>query len=227
LNPDKDVRIEIVPPPDSVAKMAAGQIDAFLMPDNFGQRAIFEKIGFIHLLTKDLWQGHPCCAFAASQTWIDRHPNAFRAVNKAIIDSAGHANAAENRQEVAKAMSERKYLNQPEPVLTAVLTGKFENGLGQNLDVPDRIGFDPYPWKSFAKWISSQMVRWDLMPTEKAKYEEIANQIYMTDLARELAKELGQNPPAESTRIEQLKNGDFDPGKVEAYLQEQKKQFRV
>jgi nitrate/nitrite transport system substrate-binding protein len=227
LNPDKDVRLEIVPPPDSVAKMAAGQIDAFLMPDNFGQRAIFEKIGFIHLLTKDLWQGHPCCAFAASQSWIDRHPNTFRAVNKAIIDSAGHANAAENRQEVAKAMSERKYLNQPEPVLTAVLTGKFDNGLGQTLDVPDRIGFDPYPWKSFAKWISSQMVRWDLMPTEKAKYEEIATQVYMTDLARELAKELGQNPPAESTRIEKLKNGDFDPGKVEAYLQEQKKQFKV
>ena len=227
LNPDKDVRLEIVPPPDSVAKMAAGQIDAFLMPDNFGQRAIFEKIGFIHLLTKDLWQGHPCCAFAASQAWIDRHPNTFRAVNKAIIDSAGHANAAENRQEVAKAMSERKYLNQPEPVLTAVLTGKFDNGLGQTLDVPDRIGFDPYPWKSFAKWISSQMVRWQLMPTAKANYAEIANQIYMTDLARELAKELGQNPPAESTRVEKLKNGDFDPGKVEAYLQEQKKQFRV
>jgi len=33
-------------------------------------------------------------------------------------------------------MSERKYLNQPEPVLTAVLTGKFDNGLGQTLDVP-------------------------------------------------------------------------------------------
>ena len=207
--------------------MAAGQIDAFLMPDNFGQRAIFEKIGFIHLLTKDLWQGHPCCAFAASQTWIDRHPNTFRAVNKAIIDSAGHANAADNRQEVAKAMSERKYLNQPEPVLTAVLTGKFRERLGQNLDVPDRIGFDPYPWKSFAKWISSQMVRWDLMPTEKAKYEEIANQIYMTDLARELAKELGQTPPTESARVEKLKNGVFDPGKVEAYLQEQKQQFKV
>jgi nitrate/nitrite transport system substrate-binding protein len=227
LNPDKDVKIQIVPPPDSVAKMAAGQIDAFLMPDNFGQRAIFEKIGFIHLLTKDLWQGHPCCAFAASQTWIDRYPNTFRAVNKAIVDSAGHANAAENREEVAKAMSERKYLNQPEPVLKAVLTGKFDNGLGQTLDVPDRIGFDPYPWKSFAKWISSQMVRWQLMPTEKAKYEEIATQVYMTDLARELAKELGQNPPTESTRIEKLQYGDFDPGKVEAYLQEQKQQFKV
>lgn len=81
LNPDKDVKLQVVPPPDSVAKMAAGQIDAFLMPDNFGQRAVFEKVGFIHMLTKDLWDGHPCCAFAASQKWIDQHPNTFRTIN--------------------------------------------------------------------------------------------------------------------------------------------------
>lgn len=227
VNPDKDVKIEIVPPPDSVAKMAAGQLDAFLMPDNFGQRAVFEKVGFIHLLTKDLWEGHPCCAFAASQKWIDANPNTFRAVNKAIIEGAAHANAAANREEVAKLMSERKYLNQPEPVLKAVLTGKFENGLGETLDVPNRIQFDPYPWKSFANWISSQMVRWDLMPEDKAKYEEIANQIYMTDLARELAQELGQAPPTAATRVEKLKDGEFDPAKPEVYVQEQIKQYGV
>ncbi|GAB4384496.1 MAG: CmpA/NrtA family ABC transporter substrate-binding protein [Elainellaceae cyanobacterium] len=227
LNPDKDVDIQIVPPPDSVAKMTAGQLDAFLMPDNFGQRAVFEKVGFIHLLTKDLWDGHPCCSFAASQPWIDTHPNTFRAVNKAIIESAAYSNSADHRIEIAKLMSDRKYLNQPEPVLQAVLTGKFENGLGETLDVPNRIQFDPYPWKSFAVWITSQMKRWDLMPEDKADYDAIANQIYMTDLARDLARELGQNPPNESTRIEKLKHGDFDPAKASIYLQEQIKQYGV
>lgn len=227
LNPDKDVTIQIIPPPDSVAKMAAGQLDAFLMPDNFGQRVIFEKVGFIHMLTKDLWEGHPCCAFAASEVWAGTNPNTFRAVNKAIIDSAMYANGSANREAVAQVMSDRKYLNQPEPVLKAVLTGKFENGQGQTLDIPNRIQFDPYPWKSFAKWIASQMVMWNLMPTEKAKYSEIADQIYMTDLARELAKELGQTPPEEATRVEKLKFGDFDPANVEAYIDGLKKQFQA
>lgn len=227
LNPDQDVKLEIVPPPDSVAKMAAGQIDAFLMPDNFGQRAVFENVGFIHLLTKDLWDGHPCCSFSASQKWIDANPNTFRAVNKAIIDGAAYANSAENREAVAKTMSERKYLNQPEPVLKAVLTGKFEDGLGNNLDVPNRIEFDPYPWKSFAYWISSQMARWKLMPLEKAEYKEIAQQVYMTDLARDLAKELGQNPPTEDLRTEKLKFGEFEPAKAETYVKEQVQKFGV
>jgi nitrate/nitrite transport system substrate-binding protein len=227
LDPDKDVQIQVIPPPDAIAKMTAGQLDAFLLPDNVVQRSVFNKIGFIHLLTKDIWAGHPCCAFAASQKWIDTNPKTFRAINKAIIDGAGYANDPKNREEIAKAIAGKNYLNQPEPVLKAVLTGKFEDGQGNTLDVPDRIGFDPYPWKSFAKWISSQFVRWDLMPKEKADYKTIAENIYMTDLARELAKELGQTPPTETERTEKLKFDTFDPAKPESYIEEQIKQFKV
>lgn len=225
LNPDTDVQIFPVPPPDSVAKMTAGEIDAMLMPDPFNQRAVYEKVGFIHMLTKELWDGHPCCAFAASQSWIDANPNTFRAVNKAIIDAAGYANDPTNRKEIAGALIERKYLNQPLPVVEAVLTGEFEDGLGNTQNVPDRIGFDPYPWKSFAKWISSQLVRWELMPADKAKYDQVAQEIFLTDLAAELQKELGQTPPSEVERAETLKFDAFDPKDPAAYVAAQVKQF--
>lgn len=227
LDPDKDVQIFPVPPPDSVAKMTADEIDAMLMPDPFNQRAVFEGVGFIHLLTKDLWDGHPCCAFAASQTWIDANPNTFKAVNKAIVDAASYANDPANRQTVAEALIERKYLNQPLPVVQAVLTGKFEDGLGNTLDVPDRIGFDPYPWKSFAKWISSQLVRWELMPKDKANYDQIAQEIFLTDIAATLQTELGQTPPKEVERVEKLKFDTFDPKKPAVYVDEQIKKYSV
>lgn len=227
LNPDTDVQIFPVPPPDSVAKMTAGEIDAMLMPDPFNQRAVFEKVGFLHMLSKDLWNGHPCCAFAASQTWIDAHPKTFRAVNKAIIDAANYANDPANRPKIAEALIERKYLNQPLPVVQAVLTGQFDDGLGNQQNVPDRIGFDPYPWKSFAKWISSQLVRWDLMPQDKADYAKIANDIFMTDLAAELQTELGQKPPADKMRVETLKFDTFDPNNPTAYVEAQIQKHRV
>lgn len=227
LDPDKDVQIFPVPPPDSVAKMTAGEIDAMLMPDPFNQRAVFEKIGFIHILSKDLWNGHPCCAFAASQSWIDTNPNSFKAVNKAIIDACNYANDPANRAKVASALIERKYLNQPLPVVEAVLTGKFEDGLGNTQDVPDRIGFDPYPWKSFAKWISTQLVRWDLMPKDKADYDKIAKDIFLTEVAAELQKDLGQTPPTEAERLEKLKYDSFDPKNPAVYVDEQIKKYKV
>lgn len=234
LNPDVDVQIRPVPPPDSIAQLVAGDIDAMLMPDPFNQRAVYEEAGYIYMLTKDLWDGHPCCAFAASDDWINAHPKAFRALNKAIIEAAAYAQEPSNRPEIAQAIAGRAFLNQPVEVVEAVLTGNFEDGQGNRLSVPDRIGFDPYPWQSFAKWISSQLVRWDLMGAENTpgtvtdeRFAEIGEAVFLTDLARELAQELGEQPPTETDRVEALAFDTFDPESPSLYVQEQIETFGV
>ena len=228
IDPDVDVKIRPVPPPDSIAQLVAGDIDAYLMPDPFNQRAVFEGAGFIFKLTKELWPGHPCCAFAASDQWIDANPNTFRALNKSIIDAAGYARNPDNRPEIAKAISERAFLNQPVEVVEAVLTGNFDDGQGNTLSVPDRIDFDPYPWQSFANWISSQLVRWDLQGDGKAAevitsdtYDQVGKDIFLTDLARELSQEVGLNPPDDIYRTETLEFDTFDPADPAAYIKEQ------
>ncbi|NET34606.1 MAG: ABC transporter substrate-binding protein [Cyanothece sp. SIO1E1] len=234
IDPDVDVKIRPVPPPDSIAQLVAGDIDAYLMPDPFNQRAVFEGAGFIHLITKELWPGHPCCAFAASDQWISENPNTFRALNKSIIEAAGYAQNRSNRPEIAKAISERAFLNQPTEVVEAVLTGNFDDGNGNTLNFPDRIDFDPYPWQSFANWISSQLVRWDLQGDGLAPkaipekgYDTVGQEIFLTDLARELAEELGQTPPSDIYRIEELKFDTFDPSDPDAYVQEQIDKYGV
>ncbi len=234
LDPDVDVQIRPVPPPDSIAQLVAGDIDAYLMPDPFNQRAVYEGVGFIHMITKEIWPGHPCCAFAASDQWISDNPNTFRALNKAIIEAAGYAHDAANRSEIAAAISERAFLNQPIEVVEAVLTGNFEDGNGNTLSVPDRIDFDPYPWQSFANWISSQLVRWDLQDDGKAEqvitekgYETVGKEIFLTDIARELAAELGQDPPTDVYRTETLKFDAFDPADPDAYIKEQIDKYSV
>jgi nitrate/nitrite transport system substrate-binding protein len=234
IDPDVDVQIRPVPPPDSIAQLVAGDIDAYLMPDPFNQRAVYEEAGFIHMLTKELWPGHPCCAFAASDQWIEAHPKTFRALNKSIIEAAGYASNPANRPEIAAAISERAFLNQPVEVVEAVLTGNFEDGNGNTLSIPDRIDFDPYPWQSFANWISSQLVRWDLQGDGLAPkaipdkgYDSVGKDIFLTDLARELAQELGQSPPSEIYRTETLKFDTFDPADPASYVQAQIDEYGV
>ncbi len=234
IDPDRDVKIRPIPPPDSIAQLVAGDIDAYLMPDPFNQRAVFEDAGFIHKLTKELWEGHPCCAFAASDAWIAENPNTFRALNKAIIEAAGYARNPANRPEIAQAISARAFLNQPVEVVEAVLTGNFEDGQGNTRNIPDRIDFDPYPWQSFANWISSQLLRWDLQGDGKVKqvisegkYDEVGQKIFLTDLARELAEEVGQAPPDDVYRIETLAFDIFDPTKPQEYVDQQIKKYGV
>ena len=74
LNPDTDIQIRVTPPPEMVANLRAGNIDGYLGPDPFNQRAVYDEIGFIHLLSKELWDGHPCCAFGVSEETSSRTP---------------------------------------------------------------------------------------------------------------------------------------------------------
>jgi len=224
LNPDQDVNLKILPPPDMVRQLATGDIDAMIVAEPFNQQAVAEKVGFIHILTQEIWPGHPCCSFTAGQPWIDQHPSTFRALNKAIIDGCNYARNPRNRSEIARAIAAPEYLNQPEPLVEAVLTGNFEDGLGNVRNVPDRIDFDPYPWKSFSYWITTQFQRWNLMGFN-LEHESIADEVFLTGLARHLAKQLGQTPPTVILRYEQLKYDRFDPSQPEAYLQAQTKKY--
>lgn len=224
VNPDRDVKLVVFPPADMVIKLANGEIDAMMCPGPFNQKAVAEKQGFIHILSSEIWPGHPCCCLAAGQPWISQYPNTFRALNKAIIDGCNYASQSQNRYEISRAIAAPEYLNQPESLVQAVLTGSFEDGLGNIRNVRDRIDFDPYPWKSFSYWITTQLQRWNLMPSN-VDHEAIADEVFLTGLARHLAKQLGQNPPTVILRKEQLKHDQFDPSQPEAYLQAQIKKY--
>ena len=122
LDPDKDIQIRVVPPPEMVANLRAGNLDGYLSPDPFNQRAVWEKVGFIHTLTKDIWEGHPCCAFACSAEFANTYPNTYGSLLKSIIDATQYATEQKNRKEIAEAISPKNYLNQPVPVVAQVLT---------------------------------------------------------------------------------------------------------
>ena len=143
LNPDTDVQIRVIPPAEMVANLRAGNIDGFLGPDPFNQRAVFDEVGFIHILTKDLWNGHPCCAFGTSTEFIQKNPNTFAALFRAVLTAAAMARLPGNRELISKVISPTQYLNQPEAVISQVLTGKFADGLGKIQNVPDRADLTP------------------------------------------------------------------------------------
>jgi nitrate/nitrite transport system substrate-binding protein len=224
LNPDKDVKLITLSPVEMVSQLVRGNIDAFIVAEPFNQIAVRRKAGFIHLLTRDLWPAHPCCSFTASKNWIDENPNTFRALNKAIIEASSYASNMGNRRQIAREISAPEYVDAPVEILEAVLTGVFEDGLGNLRDVFDFIDFDPYPWKSFSYWITTQLVRWNFTP-ENLEHEEIADEVFMTGIARQLAKQLGQNPPTLILDYERLKYDLLDPTEPNNYLKEQIKKY--
>ncbi len=216
LNPDTDVQLRVVPPPEMVANLRAGNIDGFLGPDPFNQRAVFDEIGFIHILSKDIWDGHPCCAFGVSEEFIKQNPNTFAALYRAVLSSAAMARDPKNRELIAKVISPAAYLNQPETVLTQVLSGKFADGLGGVKNVPDRTDFDPVPWQSMAVWMLTQMKRWGYIKGD-VNYKQIAEQVFLLTDAKKQMKLLDQKVPEGAYKKYKIMGKEFDPAQAEAY----------
>jgi nitrate/nitrite transport system substrate-binding protein len=217
LDPDSDIQIRAVPPPEMVANLRADNIDGFLGPDPFNQRAVYDGVGFIHLLSKELWDGHPCCAFAASKEFVTGTPNTYAALLKAIIDATAFAAKSENRKQIAAAIAPANYLNQPETVLEQILTGTYADGLGNIKKDPKRIDFDPFPWESFAVWILTQMKRWGQLKSD-VDYQAVARQVYLATDTSKLMKEVGLTPPATTTKTFAVMGKPFDPAKPDDYV---------
>jgi nitrate/nitrite transport system substrate-binding protein len=217
LDPDQDIQIRSVPPPEMVANLRADNIDGFLAPDPVNQRAVFDGVGFIHMLSKELWDGHPCCVFAASREFVSGSPNTYAALLKSIIDATAFATKAENRKQIAEAIAPTNYLNQPVTVVEQVLTGTFADGLGQVKRDPNRIAFDPFPWESFAVWIMTQMKRWGQIKGE-VDYATVAKQVFLATDTTRLMKEVGLVPPAATSKSFSVMGKTFDPAKPEEYV---------
>ena len=216
INPDTDVQLRVVPPPEMVANLRAGNVDGFLGPDPFNQRAVYDEVGFIHLLSKDIWDGHPCCAFGTSEAFIQQNPNTFAALYRAVLTAAAMAHDPKNRELIAKVISPAAYLNQPETVVQQVLTGKFADGLGNVKNIPDRTDFDPVPWQSMAVWMLTQMKRWGYVKGD-VDYKQIAEKVFLITDAKKEMKALGEKTPEGAYRKYKVMGKEFDPAKPEAY----------
>jgi nitrate/nitrite transport system substrate-binding protein len=200
-------------PPDMVANLAAGNIDGYLGPDPFNQRAVHEGVGYIHLLSKEIWDNHPCCAFVVRQDFVDRYPQTYAALLRALVDATHYSSQAGNRDEIAKAIAPRDYLNQPESVVQAVLTGRYDDGRGNTRSDPRRIDFDPYPWKSFAVWMQTQFVRWGYLKPEQIEgldYQQVADEVFMTRDVRAAQEALGLASPQAEYKVETILGKPFD-----------------
>ncbi len=216
LNPDTDVQLRVVPPPEMVANLRAGNVDGFLGPDPFNQRAVYDEVGFIHILSKDIWDGHPCCAFGTSEAFIQQNPNTFAALYRAVLTAANMARDAKNRELIAKVIAPPAYLNQPETVLAQVLTGKFADGLGNVKNVPERTDFDPVPWQSMAVWMLTQMKRWGYVKGE-VDYKGLAEKVFLLTDAKKQMKLLDEKVPDGAYKKYKVMGKEFDPNKAAEY----------
>ncbi len=222
INPDTDVSLITVPPPQMVANMKIGKMDGFCVGEPWNARAISDKIGFTSVSTQDMWKDHPekVCAFLAE--FADKNPKTVKAVLKALHEASVWLDNMDNRPEQCDIVSKPTYINCDAKTILGRLQGHYDYGDGRTKEDPNYMSFSArncnYPQPKFAKWFLSQYRRWGLVKGAP-DYEGITKQVMRTDIYEEAMKEIGYAHGGLDNSKETLFDGvTFDPtGDLEAY----------
>jgi nitrate/nitrite transport system substrate-binding protein len=217
LDPTQDATYRVIPPTEYASNLRVGSIDGFFGGEPGGQRAVYEGAGFIHAISRDLWNGHPCCSVTASESWIKQNPNTFMAFYRAIIAASLHVSDKKNRDGMAKVLSQPQYLNAPEIVVEQVITGRYADGLGNIKTADDRVDYQPFPHYSAAVWLMVQLRRWNILKQD-IDYKQLAEQVMLATDAAKIMRDMGATPPAAEFRKEVILGQEFDSSRPDEYL---------
>ena len=193
LDPLRDVTIVEVAPPNMPQYLEQGRVDGVFAPEPFNQIPVNQGTGFIHILSRDIWEGHPCCSFATTRAFAESNPNTYRALLRCVLQAEQtlHMATPEERRALARIMSNPEHLDLDDPLpAEQVLGGTFPDGKGGELQVLDRIDFVPHAFVEHGAWMLSQMQRWGQLAA-RVDYREVVESTFHGAETRELAEALG------------------------------------
>ncbi len=226
IDPDKDTSVIVIPPPQMVASMRSGSMEAFSVVDPWHHRLIKQKLGYSTVTTGELWNNHPEKALAVRAEWVDKYPKAAKALLASVMAAQIWCDQPENKPELFQILSQRQWFGVKTDVLGDRLLGKFDYGNGRIVEnSPHLIKYwrddASYPFKSHDLWFLIEDMRWGNRPHD-FDTKSLINAVNREDLWREAAKFIGQEaaiPASTSRGIEKFFNGlEFDPENPQAYL---------
>jgi nitrate/nitrite transport system substrate-binding protein len=227
IDPDKDVSLITVPPPQMVANMKVGNMDAFCVGDPWHEQLVNQGIGYTACTTGEIWSKHPEKAIGMRAAWVDKHPKATQAILMAVMEAQQWCEKMENKDELAAITGKRQWFNVPVTDMIGRLKGTIDYGHGRvEKGSKQYMKFwsehASYPFKSHDLWFVTEDIRWGKFePTIDAK--ALVNKVNREDLWREAAKALSvpaaDIPPTPSRGKETFFDGKvFDPENPAAYL---------
>ena len=227
IDPDKDISTIVVPPPQMVANMKVGNMDAFCVGEPWNEQLVNQDIGFTAATTGEIWFNHPEKILGMRADWVDANPNAAKAIMMAVMEAQQWCDKMENKDEMASIIGKRQWFNVPVPDIIGRLKGdinygrgRVEKGTKHFMKFWGEGGSVSYPWKSLDTWFITENIRWGKFEPG-IDIKALVDKTNRSDLWSECAKELGVANAAsgDSRGKETFFDGKvFDPADPKAYL---------
>lgn len=231
IDPDTDIKVIVVPPPQMVANMKVGNMDCFCVGEPWNEQLVNQGIGYTALTTGELWTKHPEKVLGMRADWVDANPKATLAIMAAVMEAQMWCDKMENKQELAEIVGKRQWFNVPVPDIIGRLKGDINYGHGRVAKGTDlymkfwgKGGTVSRPWKSLDSWFVTENIRWGKFDVG-TDIKALVDKTNRSDLWSEAAKLAGVTDAVtgDSRGVETFFDGiSFDPADPMAYLKAQK-----
>jgi ABC-type nitrate/sulfonate/bicarbonate transport system substrate-binding protein len=129
LDPDRDVRIVVLPPPLVAEHMKEGQIDGFCAGEPWNSAAALSGEGWVVATSVSLAPRHPEKVLLARNEVIHRQPEGYAALRAAVLEACRFCDQAENRKTVVEILHESRIFMVSKEILMNSLVGAFNTGV--------------------------------------------------------------------------------------------------
>ena len=192
VDPERDVRVVVVPPPQLFRNLAAGTIDGYSVGDPWNSLAVRERVGWCAATSAELAPGHPEKVLMVRSDFAEQRHGEHLAMIAALAKAAKLCDDPAFRPELVRLLSRREYLNVPARVIQSSLVGPFDYGHGRTGPADGFISFhrnganNPTPAK--AAWLINGFNRHHFLPDGKVVPSEIGASVFRSDIFLQAGK---------------------------------------
>lgn len=187
IDPEKDVRIVVVPPAQLHRNLAAGTLDGYCVGDPWNSLAVREKTGWIVATSAELAPGHPEKIFMVREDFAVVRAEEHLALVAALSAAAVLCDDPAFRPELVRILARPEFLGVSVRNISPALVGPF--ALGGDRDSIDAAGYIRFqeekasvPSLARAQWIIDGLVRHGLMPADRPVPSDLARRVFRADL---------------------------------------------
>lgn len=187
IDPDKEVRIVVVPPAQLHRNLAAGTLDGYCVGEPWNSLAVREKTGWIAATSAQLSPGHPEKVLMVREDFAVTRAEEHLLLVAALAEAAVLCDDPAFRPELVKLLARPEYLNLPPRILGPALVGPLALGaeLG-TIEANDYIRFHALeanvPSQARAQWILDGLLRHGLIPKGQNTPADLVRRVFRPDI---------------------------------------------
>lgn len=186
INPERDVRIVVVPPAQMFRNLTAGTIDGYCVGEPWNSLAVRAGAGWCPMWSAAFAPGHIEKVLMVTQRFVGAQPDRHARLLVALFEAAAWCDEPQNRERLADLLSSASYLNVPARVISPALLGRFDCGHGRIETVPDfhvfHRGGANFPSTEKAQDLQRKLSAANLLPPGTS--DDLPRRLFREDLLR-------------------------------------------